>query len=82
MKFFNKLFPRAGKTCRQKKDYGILNKERTSRSPLISVVVTSYNYAAYIGQTLDSIPLLLCMQQCFCWYLLYLKENYSDCQDY
>ena len=55
MKFFNKLFPRAGKTCRQKKDYGILNKERTSRSPLISVVVTSYNYAAYIGQTLDSI---------------------------
>ncbi|OUP11235.1 hypothetical protein B5F34_03870 [Mediterranea sp. An20] len=58
MKFIKKLLLWQGGECRKKschKAGGISDESNACRNPLISIIVASYNYASYIGQTLDSI---------------------------
>lgn len=44
-----------GRVCYSTQDMGVLKQNPTSLTPLVSVVVTSYNYASFIPETLDSI---------------------------
>ena len=46
---------RQGRIKYTTKDMGVLKPVPTTLTPLISIVVTSYNYEKYIGETLDSL---------------------------
>lgn len=55
MKFFTSFFLRRGSKGGYTNNDEIGRDGQPFRNPLVSVIVASYNYAAYIGQTLDSI---------------------------
>ena len=55
IKHYKKKGKRQGRICYQLDDMGRKKSYRTDWHPLISIIVTSYNYEQYIEQTLESL---------------------------